>query len=63
MKNKIKYNVLSEKNFYLTDSDFYPPEDNRTLKSNIYDIYKGDTFEECAKEIFDLYESEDYYEN
>lgn len=56
MKNKITYNnVLSEK-------DFYPPEDNRVLKSNIYDIYKGDTFAEYAKEIFDLYESEDYYE-
>ena len=49
-------NVLSEK-------DFYPPADNRTLQSLIRDIDKYNNFVECSKYIFDLYEREDCYEN
>ena len=56
MKN-IRYDDI------LTEEDFYPPSDNRVLKSNVYDISGGDNFTDCAEYIFDLYESEDYYEN
>lgn len=56
MKRKYKYNDV------LTEEDFYPPVDNRYLKSNIYDIYEGN-FAEYSEYIFDLYEEEDYWEN
>lgn len=49
-------------NYILSEEDFYPPSDNRTLKTNIKEMYKGE-FEEYTEYIFDLYESEDYYEN
>lgn len=48
--------------YILNEEDFYPPSDNRTLKTNIKEMYKGE-FEEYTEYIFDLYESEDYYEN
>lgn len=47
----------------ITEIDFYPPSDNRILKSNISDIAGGDSFAKYTKYIFDLYEEEDYYEN
>ena len=50
------YNVLSEK-------DFYPPDDNRTLESYVKDIEGGDNFLDYTKYIFDIYEEEDWYEN
>ena len=46
MKSKYKFNGTLKKrqykrptkfNFYLKESDFYPPDDNRVLKSNIED--------------------------
>ena len=57
MNNKVTYNEI------LSEEDFYPPEDRRVLKSNIKDIYGGDTFAEYSEYIFDLYEEENYYEN
>lgn len=54
---------LEDDNFYLTEEDFYPPSDNRVLKTGIYNIVNYDSFEEYAEYIFDLYEKEDYYEN
>lgn len=57
MKNKATYNYI------LSEEDFYPPEDNRVLKSLVRDVYGGDTLAEYSEYIFDLYESEDYYEN
>ena len=50
-------------NYVLSEEDFYPPTDNRVLNSYVRDISGGDTFAEYAKYIFDLYESEEYYEN
>lgn len=49
-------------NEVLTEEDFYPPQDDRVLKTNIRDSYYGE-FEEYSEYIYDLYESEDYYEN
>lgn len=56
MKNKWLYDyVLSEK-------DFYPPSDNRILQTYIEELYDGE-FSEFAEDTFDLYESENYWEN
>ena len=57
MSNKQKYNVV------LSEEDFYPPSDNRYLKSGVRDIYGGDNFADYAKYIYGLYEVEEYYEN
>lgn len=62
MKNKLIHNMLKKKEFCLTESDFYPPSDNRTLRTYTEEIYDGE-FAEYTEYIFDLYESEDYYEN
>ena len=47
----------------LDEKDFYPPADNRTIQSLIEDIGEGNNFIEYAEYIYDLYESEGYYEN
>lgn len=57
MSSKFTYNEI------LREEDFYPPFDDRKLKSNIYDIHGGDNFADCAESIFDLYEEEEWYEN
>lgn len=57
MNKKIVYNDV------LSEVDFYPPSDNRFLKSYIYDISNGDNFNDYATHIYDLYEEEEYYEN
>lgn len=59
IKNKLLYkDELTEESFYLKDSDFYPPADNRT-----FHIYSGQDFEEYAEYIYDLYEEEGFYED
>ena len=58
MKERNKWsndNVLSEE-------DFYPPTDDRTIQSYVEEMYDGE-FDEYAEYIYDLYESEDYWEN
>ena len=56
MNNKwIQNNILSEK-------DFYPPSDDRFLQTYIEEQYDGEYVEHTGY-IFDLSESEDYYEN
>lgn len=49
--------------FYLTDTDFYPPSDNRFWTSNVKDIRGGDTFADYCTYIFKLYEEEGCYDN
>lgn len=46
----------------LTEEDFYPPEDNRTLKSNVQDIYGGDNFSDYCRYIFGVLDEEEYYD-
>lgn len=77
MNEKIMFSdKLSKKDFYplsidnkqdsceylLTENDFYPPSDNRFLKSYIEDIDGGDNFAEYCEYIFEIYEEEGYYE-
>lgn len=49
-------------NEILREEDFYPPSDDRTLKTCVEELYDGD-FAEYSEYIFDLYESENFYEN
>ncbi len=44
----------------LSESDFYPPVDNRTLHSGVQDIYNGDCFDNYIKEFNKLYDEEFY---
>ncbi len=55
---------MTKEDFYpsLIKIDFYPPSDNRTLKSNVRDIYGGDNFADYCEYIFELLEEEEYYE-
>lgn len=46
----------------LTEKDFYPPCDNRSLKSNVKNIVGGDNFADYCEYIFDLLEEEGYYD-
>jgi hypothetical protein len=47
---------------YLTEESFYPPSDNRVLKSYIDDIEDGDNFADYCEYIFEILEEEGYYE-
>lgn len=48
----------------LSEKDFYPPEDKRVFRSNVYNIYGGDNYydylddflDEYGEEIFDGFE-------
>ena len=43
-------------NYYeLSEEDFYPPSDDRTISSGIDDIDGGDNFYDYAKYFFDEY--------
>ena len=62
--SKKQHNDALKKNSYcLKDSDFYPPSDNRFLKSGICDIRGGDNFADYASYIYNIYEAEEYYED
>lgn len=64
MDNKYNFEDITN-NYYsgcLTEEDFYPPHDNRRLKSNIKDIVDGDNFVDYCEYIFHLLEEEGYYE-
>ena len=50
-------------NNILKEEDFYPPSDDRILKSYIRDVDSENNFLDYTKYIFDLYEKENYYEN
>lgn len=49
-------------NRILVEQDFYPPSDDRVLKSNVEDIVGGDNFADYCEYIFDLLEEEEYYD-
>ncbi|MGN1342043.1 MAG: hypothetical protein ACI4VL_02285 [Bacilli bacterium] len=57
MMKRQKYNPV------LTEEDFYPPTDNRTFHSLVYDVNGGDNFVEYIEYIFDIYDNEDMYED
>lgn len=46
----------------LTEEDFYPPEDDRILKSYVQDIYGGDNFSDYCRYIYSVLDEEEYYD-
>jgi len=65
MNNKHNFDDIIDEQYYnrcLTKADFYPPSDNRYLKSNVKDVVGGDNFADYCEYIFDLLEEEEYYE-
>ena len=65
MNNKYNFDDITDEQYYsrcLTEADFYPPSDNRYLKSNVKDIVGGDNFADYCEYIFDLLEEEERYE-
>ena len=56
----LKY--LKDNDFTLSELDFYPPSDNRVLKSHIEDIDGGDNFTDYCEYIFEILEEEEYYD-
>ena len=61
LNEKIDY--LINNNFCLTESDFYPPSDNRNWLSNIIDIDGGDNFADYCEHFFEMLDQEEYFEN
>lgn len=67
MKND-KYDIseileeLDKQSDYLTEESFYPPSDNRYVKSYINDINGGDNFADYCEYIFEILEEEEYYD-
>ena len=57
MNRKIKYNDV------LTEEDFYPPTDDRYLKSNVDNIYGGDNFADYCEDFFEMLDEEDYWQD
>lgn len=64
MDNQCSFDDMTDELFKgcLTEADFYPPSDNRNLKSNVKDIFGGDNFADYCEYIFDVLEEEGYYE-
>lgn len=65
-KRDDKYNIddlLQEESCdYLTEESFYPPSDNRVLKSYVIDIYGGENFADHCRDFFEMLEEEGYYD-
>ena len=61
LDKKIAY--LMNNDFCLTESDFYPPSDNRVWTTNVVDIDGGDNFADYCKEFFEMLNQEEYFEN
>lgn len=62
MNDKYIQDNISDNNYYLTESDLYPPLDNRAWESYVEDIDGGDNFVDYCEYIFDLLEEEEYYD-
>lgn len=46
----------------LSEKDFYPPEDNRVLKSGIKNICHGDNYNDFLQEYNELCQEEEIYD-
>ena len=47
----------------LNEQSFYQPSDDRVWTSNVEDIEDGDNFADFCKDLFELLEEEEYYDN
>lgn len=58
-----KNTISTKDDFCLTESDFYPPSDDRVWKSYIEDIVGGDNFADYCADFFELLDEEEYFDN
>ncbi len=56
-----KINYLINNDFCLTDSDFYPPSDDRVWTTNVMDIDGGDNFANYCEDFFEMLDQEEYF--
>ena len=47
----------------LCEKDFYPPEDTRTIQSNVYDIFGGDNFVDFTEYYFEYCDEEERFDS
>lgn len=59
-EKKISY--LINNDFSLSETDFYPPSDNRIWTTNIMDIDGGDNFADYCKDFFEMLDEEEYFQ-
>lgn len=64
MSNEYNFDDMTNKQYdkCLSETDFYPPSDDRTFKSYVEDIEDGDNFAEYCECFFEMLEEEGYYE-
>lgn len=48
---------------YFTNEVLEPSSDDRTWRSNVYDISGGDNFADFCEEFFEMLDENDYWEN
>ena len=60
--NEMLDDAMQRGHYYLTNESFYPPCDDRCLKSYVEDIYGGDNFADYCQYIFNILEEEGYYD-
>lgn len=56
IKNRRKKSSDALNIYVLSEKDFYPPDDNRFLKSGIRGVYGGDNFLDYVEYIHDILE-------
>ena len=59
LKEKIDY--LINNDFSLSETDFYPPSDNRVWTTNVMDIDGGDNFGDYCEDFFEMLDEEEYF--
>ena len=62
MMNDINDILKNKQYIYLTETDFYPPSDDRVLTSFIEDIDDGDNFADYCEYVFEIYEEENFWD-
>lgn len=58
-KNIMKKKINNQKTIILSERDFYPPPDHRYLKSNVSDIWEGNSYQEWCR-MYNQYTNENY---
>ena len=58
-----QYTCSTNSDINLTESDFYPPQDNRVYESNVEDIEGGDNFADYCHYFFELLDEEEYFDD
>lgn len=58
-----KSNYQHSQYYELSEKDFYPPADERVLRSGVNDILNGDNFADFTESFFEHCEEEEIYDD